>query len=101
MKTDHCFTETQVWKKSKNDLTDSDCTNLKSNARGVKGMKGLKKGSLQNCKNFCLETQRCNAINYDKGSTACVVRHCTDPDVLPVKDNYPAYDSYWLADTGG
>ena len=92
VKTKHRFTGTQVWKTSKNDFSDGDCPNLK---RG-----GRRKDSLQNCKNFCLETQSCNAINYNSGSKDCVVRRCTHPVVPPVKDRYPAYNAYWLADTG-
>ena len=100
VKTNHRFTGQLGWKTSKNDFTDDDCTNLKIIEKGV-SMKGFNKGSLQNCKQFCLETKSCNAINYDKGSTACVVRRCTDPIVPPVKDNYPAFESYWLLGPGG
>ena len=50
-----------VWKTSENEYTDSECMFL------VLGWQIT--GSLENCKNLCLETQNCNAVNYDSSST--------------------------------
>jgi len=75
----------QEWKTSKNDFSDSECPNLNHGD----------KGSLQNCKAFCLEEPGCNAFNYDSSSTHCVLRGCELPVVPPTKDVSGAYDGYW------
>ena len=80
-----CFTGEQEWKTSKNDFSDSECPNLNHGD----------KGSLQNCKAFCLEEPGCNAFNYDSSSTHCVLRGCELPVVPPTKDVSGTYDGYW------
>ena len=54
------------------------------------------KGSLENCKTFCLEVEGCTAFNYHSGSTNCELLGCDTPVVPPASDNFNGYDGYWL-----
>ena len=83
LKINYSFTE---WSTSKNAFSDKECPNLKNR----------RKGSLENCKAFCLETPRCTAFNYRRATNHCVLRGCTLPVVPPV---YPHgdYNAYWRA----
>ena len=75
-----------VWKTSKNEFSDSECSNLGfvQNA-----------GSLENCKALCLEMSTCTAFNYENSSTYCVLRGCTLPIVPPAQNVYQTFDGYW------
>jgi len=79
----------QEWKTSKNEFSDSECPNLNHGD----------KGSLQNCKAFCLEEPGCNAFNYDSTSTHCVLRGCELPVVPPTTDVSGTFDGYWTEAT--
>ena len=85
------------WKTSKNEFSDSECANLKlvQNA-----------GSLENCKDLCLdwrslgwtglEKSSCTAFNYADSSTSCVLRGCKMmPIIPPAQNRYPTFDGYW------
>ena len=74
----------QTWSTSKNEFSNK-CRNL---GQG-------RKGSLENCKAFCLEKPGCTAFNYENRTTHCVLRGCKLPVVPPAKDRYPTFDGYW------
>ena len=78
------------WKTSENEYTDSECPFLGN----------VVTGSLENCKNLCLETQNCNAFNYESSSTGCVTRKCSSPAPPPAQDSHPA-QGFWLDEAGG
>ena len=78
-----------MWETSENEFSDSECPLLK---------KG-NKGSLENCKAFCLETPGCTAVNYDNSSTHCVLRGCDLPVASPAENVYKTFDGYWLSST--
>ena len=56
--------------------------------------------SLQDCKDLCVETPSCTALNYDKTTTTCVMRGCSLPVVPPV-DDVDDYEGFWLSDIRG
>ena len=74
-----------VWKTSKKEFSDSECSNL--------GWKHA--GSLENCKALCLEMSTCSAFNYENSSTNCVLRGCTLPIVPPAQNVHKTFDGYW------
>jgi len=80
----------QAWETSKNEFSDSDCPNLNQG----------EKGSLENCKAFCLEEPDCTAFNYDNSSTYCTLRGCKLPVDPPTVDASATFDGYWHSSTG-
>ena len=94
MKIQRSVTGVEDWETSKNEFSNSECPNLKGSKQ-----KHLK-GSLKNCKAFCLEEPGCTAVNYEDNSTDCILRGCKLPVVPPANNNFPTYDGYWLVSTG-
>ena len=79
-----------MWETSENDFSDSECPNM-----GI----FQNKGSLQACKELCLEMHGCTAFNYNSQTTTCVMRGCSLPVVPPANDNHDNFDGYWLSST--
>ena len=74
---------TDPWKSYQKIWHDTQCPNI-----------GGLAGSLDACKQKCLETPGCNALNYKKDGSGCALRACVG-NVVPAWD-YPYYSGYAL-----
>ena len=74
-----------LWKTSNNEIQNNECGNIRTAT-----------GSLEDCKDQCLEDLRCSAFNFPTANQECELFNCNTTAFPPTRDENTNVNGYWL-----